>query len=93
MTIFSKSVASVIGNFIEVPKQAHSISFLLKSAFTTPKVVIVKTQNVMKETILIFQLNKKQIPKINSKKGYNLAYKNIFFASGSYLEKLKGKVE
>ena len=86
-------MASVIGNFIDVPKQAHSIWSLLKRDLITPKVVANSIQKVIREVILIFQLNKKQIAKINSKNGYAFAYKIDFFAIGSYFEKLMGKVE
>tara|TARA_B110000008_G_C16748649_1_gene475632 strand:- start:57 stop:338 length:282 start_codon:yes stop_codon:yes gene_type:complete len=93
MIKFSIRVASVIGSFIEVPRHAHSIVFLLKSVLITPNVVMLKIKKVIKDAILIFQLNKNEIPKNNSKKGYNLAYEINFFARGSYFEKLKGKVE
>tara|TARA_B100000768_G_scaffold153411_1_gene149628 strand:+ start:826 stop:1107 length:282 start_codon:yes stop_codon:yes gene_type:complete len=93
MIKFSIRVASVIGNFIDVPRHAHSIIFLLKSALIIPKVVVLKINKVTKDAILIFQLNKNEIPKNNSIKGYNLAYEINFFARGSYFEKLKGKVE
>ena len=39
MIVFSIKVASVIGSFIAVPKQAHSISDFLIKARNTPKVV------------------------------------------------------
>jgi hypothetical protein len=93
MITFSIRVASVIGNFMDVPRHAHSIVFLLKSVLITPNVVILKIKKVTKDAVLIFQLNKNEIPKNNSKKGYSLAYVINFFAKGSYFEKLKGKVE
>ena len=43
-------VASVIGNFNAVPKQAQRIDFLSKSALVTPKIinVIIKAMSISK---------------------------------------------
>jgi hypothetical protein len=48
MITFSIRVASVIGNFMDVPRHAHSIVFLLKSVLITPNVVILKIKKVIK---------------------------------------------
>ena len=48
MIIFSIRVASVMGSFKCVPKQAHWIVFLDKRVFVTPTVVTIR---IIKETI------------------------------------------
>ena len=50
ITPFSIKVASVIGSFIAVPKQAHSISGFLIKVRNTPKVVKDKITNVINKT-------------------------------------------
>ena len=67
MITFSIRVASVIGNFIDVPRHAHSIVFLLKSVLIIPNVVILKIKKVIKDTVLIFQLNKRKTEVKNGK--------------------------
>ena len=65
-------VASVIGNFNAVPKQAQRIDFLSKSALVTP---IVVTPKIIKVTIKAMSISKR-IKNINpnnvSMKGYIL---------------------
>ena len=46
---FSTKVASVIGSFNEVPKQAQSISVLFTKVLITPKEVIDKMQTLAKK--------------------------------------------
>ena len=81
--MFSIKVASVIGSFNEVPKQAQSISVLLAKVLITPKEVIDKTNNVIERVTGRFHPIKKLIPKAVSRKGYKFAYNGIFFANGS----------
>ena len=50
ITPFSIKVASVIGSFILVPKQAHSISDFLIKVRNTPNVVKDKITNVINKT-------------------------------------------
>ena len=66
---FSIKVASVIGSFNEVPKQAQSISVLLTKVLITPKEVIDKTNNVTERTNGRFHSIKKAIPRAVSRKG------------------------
>ena len=49
--VFSINVASVIGNFKAVPKQAHCIDFLFNNVLVTPIVVIPKTISVIIKAI------------------------------------------
>ena len=70
---FSIKVASVIGSFNEVPKQAQLISVLLTKVLITPKEVIDKTNNVIVRTTGRFHSIKKAIPKAVSRKGYKFA--------------------
>ena len=70
---FSIKVASVIGSFNEVPKQAQSISVLFTKVLITPKEVIDKTSNVTKRIIGRFHSIKKAMPKAVSIKGYKFA--------------------
>ena len=67
--VFSINVASVIGNFKAVPKQAHRIDFLSKSAFVTPIVVIPNTTSVTTKAILTSNRIKNIKPKAVSIKG------------------------
>lgn len=50
--IFSINVASVIGSFKTVPKQAHLIDFLSNNVFVTPIVVTPNTKRVIINAIL-----------------------------------------
>lgn len=66
---FSINVASVIGNFKAVPKQAQRIDFLSNSVFVTPIVVIPKTISVTIKAILISNRIKNINPKAVSING------------------------
>ena len=70
---FSIKVASVMGSFNEVPKQAQSISVLLTKVLITPIEVIDKTNNVMERITGRFHPIKKAVPKAVSRKGYKFA--------------------
>ena len=70
---FSIKVASVIGSFNEVPKQAQSISVLFTKVLITPKEVIDKTNNVTERITGRFHSIKKAIPRAVSRKGYKFA--------------------
>ena len=70
---FSIKVASVIGSFNEVPKQAQSISVLFTKVLITPKEVIDKTNKVTERITGRFHSIKKAIPRAVSRKGYKFA--------------------
>jgi hypothetical protein len=73
MMEFSINVASVMGNFNAVPKQAHRIDFLSKSVFVTPTVVIPRMTNVIHNAIVISYRIKNIRPNAVSIKGYTFA--------------------
>ena len=89
--IFSINVASVMGNFSAVPRQAQLILLLLSKLEITPTVVIDKIMIVITKAVFNDHLIKNIIPKIDSRKGYILLYKTLLFARGSYCAKATGK--
>ena len=70
MIIFSINVASVMGSFKCVPKQAHWIVFLEKIVLVTPTVVAVRIIKEIAKAAIIFTLIKNITPKTVSIKGY-----------------------
>ena len=70
MIIFSIRVASVMGSFKCVPKQAHWIVFLDNSVLVTPTVVAVRIIKETTKAAIICILIKNITPKTVSIKGY-----------------------
>ena len=89
--IFSIKVASVMGNFSTVPRQAQLILLLSSKLEITPTVVIDKIIIVIIKAVFNDHLIKNIIPKIDSRKGYILLYKTLLLATGSYCAKASGK--
>ena len=87
---FSINVASVIGNFKAVPKQAHWMDFLLNKVLLTPIVVIPNITSVIIKAILTSNRIKNMSPRAVSIKGYSHPYRGIRFAKGSYILKESG---
>ena len=67
--IFSIKVASDMGSFKAVPRQAHEILFLFNKESKTPIVVIDNTINVTHKAMSNFQRIKKRTPRTVSKNG------------------------
>src|SRR5690606_27970724 len=88
---FSINVASVIGNFSAVPRQAQRIDFLSKSVLVTPTVVVLNIISVAIRAISISKRIKNISPRVVSMNGYIQPYIETRFANGSYILKDSGK--